>query len=65
LAKDKQDAREHPTVTQALRAVAQQEFDEETLYKSVTIRIMGNGTVPYRLHEREGDGFVGGIATVE
>jgi hypothetical protein len=59
-----QETQKAPTVVEALRAVLQEDFDEEVEYNRVEVRITQGGEVLYRLHPRDGSDYIGGVTNV-
>jgi hypothetical protein len=53
-----------PGVVQALRAVLQEDFDEDREFARVELRIRQTGEVAYRLFPADGSDYVGGICVV-
>jgi len=53
-----------PTVPEALRALLQEEWDDETDFDRLSIRVRRTGEVAYRLYPRDGGEYEGGVCVV-
>jgi hypothetical protein len=54
-----------PNVVDAIRAVLQEDWDDDVEISRVEIRITASGACPYRLFPSDGSDYIGGVAFAE